>query len=354
MALPQCTPLTKDARPTHLTLATLHRELNTHAMAQKTSLGGGNHGYLTLLISDIEYARLTPAAFIDPVYPGPNPIHPPGSTAAQITETNRAYAADMVSYNTFHAIENTLKNMLINAVPHTFIQILEDHRFGFSQVRTKAILQHLDATYGQVTIEDLANNLEAMNRPWDPATPIEELWTQIHKARNYAANDNVISDTTAVLSAVQNLTTTGLFTTAFEHWRNKAIADQTYANLMIHFNQANLNRLHAKTTGEAGYSVTTAPPTGNKENENGGSIKGYHYCWSHGVNRTHQSHTCQNPKEGHIKSATIANMQGGSVYIHQPKRFTNNNRNRNPGRNTTTQPRTVETAAITMAPNTNE
>jgi FAD synthase len=194
--------LTKDSRPTHLTLATLHRELNTHAMAQKTSLGGGNHGYLALLLSNADYAQLTPAAFVDPVYPGPNLVHLPTATVAQITETNRAYAAVMVAYNTFHEMENTIKNMLINAVPHTFIQILEDHCFGFSQVQTKAMLQPLDVTYGQVTIKDLANNLEAMNQPWDPATPIEELWTKIHKAKNYAANANAISDTTAVLSAV--------------------------------------------------------------------------------------------------------------------------------------------------------
>jgi hypothetical protein len=150
-------------------------------MAQKTSLGGGNHGYLSLLISEADYARLTLTAFIDPIYPGPNPVHLPDATGPQTTETNRAYMANLVTYNIFHSTENTLKAMLLAAVPHTFGQLLKDHRFSFSQVTTKALLWHLDTTYGQVTIKDLANNFEAMNRLWDPSTPIKDIWSQIQK-----------------------------------------------------------------------------------------------------------------------------------------------------------------------------
>jgi hypothetical protein len=79
------------------------------------------------------------------------------------------------------------------------------------------------------------------------------------------ATDNAISDTTAVLSAVQTLTATGLSSTAFEHWCNKNKTDQTYANLMIHFNQANINRQHTKTIAKAGYSAATATNTATKK-----------------------------------------------------------------------------------------
>jgi hypothetical protein len=164
-----------------------------------------------------------------------------------------------------------------------------------------------------------------MNRPWNPSTPIEDLWTQIQKARNYAAADNTISDTTAILSAIQNLTSTGLFQIEFNQWRNKTPVDQAYANLMTHFNQANSNQLLAKTTSEAGYTATTQAHDKEKT-DHSGSIKGYHYCWTHGVNKTHHSGTCKNPKDGHVRTSTIANIQGGSVYLHQPKKFNNRNR----------------------------
>jgi hypothetical protein len=325
MSTTLCTPLVKDARPTNLTLATLHRELNFYALEQKTHLGGGRHGYLALLLSPAAYLVISNVAFIEPVHPGPNPVHQPGSTAAQITETNRSYAAAVIQYTAYHTVEQQLKTMLLEAVPSTFTQILEDQQFGYALVSTYTILNHLDTNYGVVTTQDLANNLDAMGKQWDPTTPIEHLWTQISKARNYAANgNNAISDTTALIAATKNLQGTGLFIQAFEQWRGKTMAEQTYEAFKTHFNQANLNRLLTTTTVEAGYSATTNQPktTENRQNnvnkENNGTVIGYHYCWTHGVNKTHKGTQCMHPKEGHIKEATISNIQGGCVFIYQP------------------------------------
>jgi hypothetical protein len=323
----KCTPLVKDARPTHLTLATLHRELNFYALEQKTHLGGGRHGYLALLLSPAAYLVIANAAFIEPIHPGPNPVHHQAATVAQITETNRAHAAALVQYNAYHSVEQQLKIMLLEAVPSTFVQLLEDQQFGYALVSTFTILTHLDTNYGIVTTQDLANNLDQMGKQWDPSTPIEDLWTQISKARNYAATgNNAISETTALISATKNLQGTGMFTQAFEQWRGKTMAEQTYAAFMTHFNKANENRLLTTTTAEAGYFATTnqqkkeTTPSNNKENtpRNTGSVIGYHYCWTHGVNRTHKGEQCTYPKEGHIKTATIERMQGGCVFIYQP------------------------------------
>jgi hypothetical protein len=355
MSINKCTPLAKDARPTHLTLATLHRELNAYALQQKTNLGGGRHGYLALLLTPAAYLLLTQTPFVEPLHPGNNPIHAPAATTAQITETNRAYAAGLVQYTDYHTVEQQLKSMLLEAVPSTFIQLLEDQQFGFAMVTTRELLTHLDTNYGVVTTQDLANNLDAMGKPWEPNTPIEDLWTQISKARNYATTgDNAISDTTALIAATKNLQGTGLFTQAFEQWRGKPMANQTYTEFMKHFNQANVNRLLTTTTSEAGYLATNNNPktqhnftqnNSNKENEprNTGSIIGYHYCWTHGVNRTHKSTQCTYPKEGHIKEATIGNIQGGSVFIYQPAA-------KRKSRNQTTPPTTGPAHAVGSTP----
>jgi hypothetical protein len=232
-----------------------------------------------------------------------------------ITEVNRAHLSNLTQYNAYREIENGLKDMIIAAVPKTFIQVLENQLFGFSQVSALQILTHLDTTYGRVTNQDLAHNLEQMNKQWDPSAPLEDLWTQIQVARNYAATTSEITDTNALLSAEKNLLNSGVFTTAFDQWRIKPAADQTYDNLMIHFNNADINRLHAKTVTQAGY---TATHTGDDKENAPGTIKGWHYCWSHGVNQTHMGKACRNPKEGHINNATIANLQGGCNLIFAP------------------------------------
>jgi hypothetical protein len=89
---------------------------------------------------------------------------------------------------------------------------------------------------------------------------------------------------------------------------------------MVHFNNANINRLHTKTISEAGYAAKQVPPINSGEDKENveGSIKGWHYCWSHGVNMTHMGANCKNPKEGHINAATILNLQGGSNLIYAP------------------------------------
>jgi hypothetical protein len=125
-----------------------------------------------------DYLTVANIAFIKPIHPGENPVHGNAATSAQ-TKTNRAFAVDILQYTTSHTVKNQLKTMLLEAVPNTFIQLFRDQCFEYSQLTTLELLTHLDTTYGEVTNEDLANNLDQMNMPWDLATPIKDLWTHI-------------------------------------------------------------------------------------------------------------------------------------------------------------------------------
>ena len=69
----------------------------------------------------------------------------------------------------------------------------------------------------------------------------------------------------------------------------------------------------------ASHCPTQTPAiNSNANNQNAGSLKGWHYCWSHGINMTHKGANCRNPKEGHIPAATILNLQGGANTIYTP------------------------------------
>jgi hypothetical protein len=340
----ECTPLSKETIPTHLTLATLHKELNTHAMAISSHRGGGAHGHLALVLTAPDYLALTNVPFVIPVHPGINPPVLANATVAQITENNRVHAAALVDHELYHKTDRKLKDLLLKAVPAPFIQQLQDIRFGYSQIRTTAILEHLDTTYGTVTHDDLKANIANMDKQWTGEQPMEDLWGQINQAKQYAAGHDDISDKQALRSAENNLEQSGLFVDDFKTWNKLTTANQTLAAFITHFNQANKARLKHKTTVSAGYNATTTtgrnapaptPTDANKENKKQGTIQGWHYCWSHGVNKTHDSQTCTYPKDNHNKSATINKPQGGSVYIQFPK---DNRRNRNQPTATTTPP----------------
>ena len=61
-----------EGEPSHATLTTLQRELQANASSVDSDLGGGNHGYLGLVLSAPAYANVTGTTpFIAPTYPNP-------------------------------------------------------------------------------------------------------------------------------------------------------------------------------------------------------------------------------------------------------------------------------------------
>ena len=72
------TPNGINGEPTYKSLKRLKTELRANASSVDTDLGGGDHGYLGLVLSDAEYARIspTPAAFVAPNFPGALVIDP--------------------------------------------------------------------------------------------------------------------------------------------------------------------------------------------------------------------------------------------------------------------------------------
>ena len=52
------TPTPIQGEPTNKALKRLKTELQANASSVKSNLGGGDHGYLVLVLSDVEYANV--------------------------------------------------------------------------------------------------------------------------------------------------------------------------------------------------------------------------------------------------------------------------------------------------------
>ncbi|CAB9524069.1 hypothetical protein SEMRO_1490_G277030.1 [Seminavis robusta] len=164
------TTIPADEKPTYNTLKIIHQELNANAMAVPSTLGGGHYGHLALVIPPASFNALpNTAPLVTPVHPGPEPIHGDAPTAAQITETNRTYAANENKFLIYRATETALQKQLLEAIPDTFIKSLKHEMYGYAQVTALAILTHLDTTYGKVNADDLEDNMS-------PTQPIEDLY----------------------------------------------------------------------------------------------------------------------------------------------------------------------------------
>ena len=88
----QLTPIVGE--PTYATLKTLKDQLKANAASVPTTLGGGNHGYLGLILSPATYATISPTAFIKPAYPGQHPAIPAGTNAANTSAIIRRHTED--------------------------------------------------------------------------------------------------------------------------------------------------------------------------------------------------------------------------------------------------------------------
>ena len=73
--------------PTNKTLKRLKTELQANVSSVESDLGGGDHGYLGLVLTDAEYASiiLLPPPFVAPNYPGLLIIEPNTTQVAAFT-----------------------------------------------------------------------------------------------------------------------------------------------------------------------------------------------------------------------------------------------------------------------------
>jgi hypothetical protein len=348
---PELTPVPAGTTPTYASLQLIHAELNANAISIKSQLGGGHYGHLALCMDPVQYLLLPNAiAFVVPVHPGDAPHHAVGATQIQIIETNRLYARDIAIFEQYHQAETELKRCIIAAVPRNSITALRHVALQYSAVTTLQILTHLDTRYGKYDMAASAANKAKLQAPWNPQDPLDDMWTTISDCRQIAAiNNNPISDVDAINAVLDKLTQTGLFTFYIDLWGLKPLVDQTYDNLVLHFDTADNKRRTALTTVQAGYmalqpqpepSAPTPPaqaPTAlaatapaprpalaNRTNQPTPkparpTSTGYHYCHTHGINKSHDSMECSYPAAGHIKNATFEDMKGGTTTVFKPK-----------------------------------
>jgi hypothetical protein len=314
--------------PTHTTMELLTKEVYTNACQNSCSLGGGNHGYMGLIMPDTEYSDMqleldeVEVAFTKPAEPAP-------TMNADAAKAIKHVIAD------YNAMEAYIKQQLIAAVERGYLKSIEDKKVSFGKVTAKAILQHLTTKYDIITYEELSENCAKLDADWNINEPIHKLWQHIEDIQDFAkAGKAPIDDATAMQATLMVLKKTGVFNTFIMMWKRTPVAQWTMTDFQEYFDDADKERV-TYTAKEAGYhgakSATNATTTtkvaatttateqqpNNKPKphpsffECAGKI--VYYCHSHGgtTNPQHTSKLCTRKKEGHIDYATWMNMCAG-------------------------------------------
>ena len=115
------TPITGES--TFKSLKRLKNELQANASSVDTDLGGEDHGYLGLVLTENEYAKVVPnTSFIAPNFPGPLIICP----RTDIVETmnlREAHKRDTSLYRECREVEKALLRHITTAVESKYVDL---------------------------------------------------------------------------------------------------------------------------------------------------------------------------------------------------------------------------------------
>ena len=220
--------------PTLDTLLHLFKQLKINAQSVPTTLGGGQLGYLALVLSQEEYEDIPNTVPFDrPTNPGVfkyNPSVPtlmtpqepsspirtrrstrtttsePGTPTAQrrrqepqsglnapsitidVTQQKAIHDEKVRRYNECQAVEQVLRQQLIEAIEPEYLEALRDPITYMIQDPIPNIISFLQETFGQITPQELADREEEIkNFAYDPTKPVDVVFNKITQYRDLCA-----------------------------------------------------------------------------------------------------------------------------------------------------------------------
>ena len=335
-------------------IQTLLQEIYANAISVHSTSGGGSHGHLGAIVEPAAYLILTnqPLAFTIPGHPGPPPAAVHNDTAAQIANNNRLYDDELRYHSRYTNVVNSLKQLVIAAVPEMFISSLKDPTMGYANITTLAILEHLHTEYGIMKHSELEANRESLKAPWNPDQPLVQFWNRVAAVRTIAATNNVpIDDGATIELCKHSLGAAGVYGHALLTWETTTAAASTWPQFQAHFKRYEKARLKGlQTAQQAGFhganllytatglpiQATPAPATppppatpatvptcercnnATQQRDPPRDKNTIAYCWTHGImaaSARHNSSTCRHKAEGHQTNATIYNRYNGCLRV---------------------------------------
>ena len=149
-------------QPTIDTIAKLLRQVKRNAQRVPTVLGGGQFGYLALVIEVASYNTIHGSApFIRPHDPGIfTPDHPIGVraiplTAADIAAQKITFDEQKRQYNECQGVEMALRNQIVEAIEEEYLQPLRDSITDMITSTIPTIFTFLQQTYGNLSPSEL-------------------------------------------------------------------------------------------------------------------------------------------------------------------------------------------------------
>ena len=111
--------------PTFESIKRSHNILKANAQDVQCFLGGANHGYLGLLLSDASYALISATPFVRPAHPGVLVV-PPGTTAHMSTNMRISHEEALRVFKECKGVEKALLQQFLEVYDNIYLDALRD------------------------------------------------------------------------------------------------------------------------------------------------------------------------------------------------------------------------------------
>jgi hypothetical protein len=217
--------------------------------------GGGAHGHLGIIMSQVEYAVISASPWVEPFNPNAIPIIPPGTNAVDAAQLAPMYDECLRIYTNHINVDQALKKLILEAYDNMYTSQLEDYLLQYANRSALEILMHLKQTYGFINPTQLAENYNKMTAPINFQDPIETLFKQIEDGVRYAnAGMQPYMEAQCVNIAFLLILNTGAIHDACRDWQRGTPVNQTWADFRREFAGAQREqRVIPSTASGAGY-----------------------------------------------------------------------------------------------------
>ena len=251
------TPTPIRGEPTNKSLKRLKLELQSNASSVETDLGGGDHGYLGIVLTAEEYAKVpNTEPFVAPNYP-PDLVIPANATPIQALELKDKHQEKKRLYLECKNVEKALLRHIQDALEDKHIESLVDEYTNLISDDVPTVLEYLFYNYGKVRSEEVSQKeVEVMTATWHPTDPIVLLTRPIEQLQKLATQAGIpYTDGQILEKGLTMIRATRDFELALTQWEAKPDAQKTWAEFKKHFHEAQLQlkKIRGPNMQQAGY-----------------------------------------------------------------------------------------------------
>jgi hypothetical protein len=168
-----------DNEPTFEDIQVTTHLLNANAISIPSMAGGGAHGHLGIIMTQVEYAAISASTWVEPYNPNAIPITPPGTNDVDVAQLERMHAECRRIYTNHINVDQALNKLILEAYGSMYTSQLEYYILQYANRSALEIPIHLKQTYGFINPTQIAENYNKMTAPINFQHPIETRFKQI-------------------------------------------------------------------------------------------------------------------------------------------------------------------------------